>query len=74
MSALVWGRFSCAAYRISNFASSSLMSKSVDVPVLFLATALTQMKMNTLNGVSRYILPDFIAQGKKKGGGEIEAT
>lgn len=39
---------------------------SVDVPVLFLATAITEMKMDELSVFSRYILSNFIMWGGKK--------
>jgi len=69
VSASARGRFSSAAYRSRNFGCSRLMRNSVDfsvdVPGLVLATALTQMKINTLNVVSRYFTK-FHSVGIKK--------
>lgn len=78
MSVSVWGRFTCAVYRIRNFACSSLIRNSadvrVDVPVLFLATVLTQMKTNTFKQCFQVYFTKFHSVGKERGGEEIEAT
>lgn len=45
----------------------NIVDVSVDVSVLFLATAIAEMKMNELSGVSRYIFIKFHSGGAGHG-------